>query len=60
MITDNPTRGINSQLVGFDPVAIGCIPFLIESKKINKLYYGDYNSLGNKNSNMGGLILVHD
>jgi hypothetical protein len=60
IITDNPKRGINSELIGFDPVAVGCIPFIVENKKVNKLYYGDYNSLGNKRCNIGGLILVHD
>jgi hypothetical protein len=60
IITDNPKGGKHSELIGFDPVASGCVPFIVENNKIDKLYYRDYNSLHNNKCNMGGLILVHD
>ena len=60
VITDNPKHGKQAELIGFDPVARGCVPFIIETQKISKLYYRDYNSLHDNKCNIGGLILIKD
>jgi len=58
IITDNPKAGKHSDFFEFDPVARGCVPFIVDDNKVDKLYYRDCNSL--HKHNMGGMILLHD